>query len=182
MLFEKKYNYYLVKFDDERTYWYRSLSAFHRLGTKVIVPISNNGKWKIGTIAGKQKFVLKDVPYPLIKTKGIIQEAGLLSENKVALHNTEIDGSKYPPIDISIASIKTRKGMIEYLTCQRERELLRETLKKRNKKIVIIENYPVSDFSEIPLEAQERLKAEENRRMDDWLEEMIIMDELDSND
>lgn len=102
MLFEKKYNYYLVKFDDERTYWYRSLSAFHRLGTKVIVPISNNRKWKIGTIAGKQKFVLKDVPYPLIKTKGIIQEAGLLSENKVALHNTEIDGSKYPPIDISI--------------------------------------------------------------------------------
>ena len=39
MLFEKKYNYYLVKFDDERTCWYRSLSAFHRLGTKVIVPI-----------------------------------------------------------------------------------------------------------------------------------------------
>ena len=177
MLFEKRYNYYLVKFDDEKTYWYRSNSAFHRIGTKVIVPISNNGKWKIGTIAGKQQFKAKDVPYPLVNTKGIIQEAGLLSEGKVKTHNNLIETSKYPPHDISIATIKTRHGPERYITCQRERDLTKEMLLRRNKKLVVIENYPVADYGDIPYEAQERLKDDENRKIDDWLEEMMLMDE-----
>ena len=177
MLFEKRYNYYLVKFDDEKTYWYRSNSAFHRIGTKVIVPISNNGKWKIGTIAGKQQFKAKDVPYPLVNTKGIIQEAGLLSEGKVKTHNNLIEISKYPPYDISVATIKTRHGPERYITCQRERDLTKEMLLRRNKKLVVIENYPVADYGDIPYEAQKRLKDDENRKIDDWLEEMMLMDE-----
>ena len=177
MLFEKRYNYYLVKFDDEKTYWYRSNSAFHRVGSKVIVPISNNGKWKIGTIAGKQQFKAKDVPYPLVKTKGIVQDAGWLSEGKVNTHNNLIETSKYPPYDISIATIKTRRGSEQYITCQRERDLAKEMLHRRNNKLVIIENYPVADYNDIPDDAQKRLKAEEDLKWDNFLMEMDDLDQ-----
>lgn len=164
MIFEKRYNYYLVKFDDDKTYWYRSNSAFHRVGTKVIVPVSNNGKWKIGAIVGKQQFKAEEVPYPLVKTKGIVQEAGWFSEGKVKAHNNQIEASKYPPYDISIATIKTRHGSEQYITCQRERDLAKEMLLRRNKKFVIIENYPVADYNDIPYEVKKRLKAEEGRK------------------
>ena len=177
MLFEKRYNYYLVKFDDEKTYWYRSNSAFHRVGSKVIVPISNNGKWKIGTIAGKQQFKAKEVPYPLVNTKGIIQEAGWLSEGKVKTHNNLIETSKYPPYDISIATVSTKHGSERYITCQRERDLAKEMLLRRNKKLVIIENYPVADYNDLPYEAQKRLKAEEDCKMDNFLMEMEDLDQ-----
>ena len=177
MLFEKRYNYYLVKFDDEKTYWYRSNSAFHRVGAKVIVPISNNGKWKIGTVAAKQQFKAKEVPYPLKKTKGIVQEAGWLSVGKVKTHNNLIETSKYPPYDISIATIKTKHGSEQYITCQRERDLAKEMLLRRNIKLVIIENYPVADYNEIPYEAQKRFKDDENRKWDDFLMEMEDLDQ-----
>lgn len=177
MLFEKRYNYYLVKFDDEKTYWYRSNSAFHCIGSKVIVPISNNGKWKIGTIAGKQQFKAKEVPYPLVKTKGIVQDAGWLSEGKVKTHNNLIETSKYPPYDISIATIKTQHGSEQYITCRRERDLVKEMLLRRNKRLIVIENYPVADFNDIPDEAQKRLKAEEDCKWDNFLMEMDDLDQ-----
>lgn len=177
MFFEKRYNYYLVKFDDEKTYWYRSPSASYRIGTKVIVPISNNGKWKIGSVAGKQQFKAKEVPYPIEQTKGIVQEAGWLSEGKVKSHNNLIETSKYAPFDISVSTIKTKRGSVRYVTCQRERDLAREALMRRNKKIVIIENYPVADFKEIPYEAQKWITNEENLKWEDFLMEMEDLDQ-----
>ena len=176
MFLEKSYHYYLVKFDDEKTYWYRSQSSAYRVGAKVIVPISNNGKWKIGTIAGKQRFTAKTVPYPLESTKGIVQEAGLFADGKVKTHNNLIETSKYPPVDISVSAIKTRHGVLNYTTCARERELAKEAIKRRNKSLVVIENYPVADFKDIPYEAQKRLKDEEDRKIDEWLFEMEELD------
>lgn len=181
MLFEKKYSYYMIKFDDEKTYWYRSNSAFHRIGAKVIVPISNNGKWKIGTIVGKQQFKVKEVPYPIVETKGIVQEAGLFSEGKIKAHNNQIETSKFPPYDISVATIDTKHGQVRYITCQRERDLTKEMLMKRNIKLIVIENYPVADYSDIPYEAQKRLKDKENCKWDDFLMEMEDVDRFNNN-
>lgn len=72
MAFEKRYNYYLVKFEGEKTYWYRSPYGYFRTGQKVIVPVTDNGIWKIGTVTERKQFALRDVPYPINKTKGMV--------------------------------------------------------------------------------------------------------------
>ena len=177
MLFEKRYYYYLVRFETEKAYWYRSVSGFYRLGAKVIVPIFNNGLWKIGTVCGKQQFTAKNVPIPLDRTKGIVEAAGWLSESKVRAHNNRIQTSRYPPLDISLACVKTGRGDVSYVTCQRERDILKQRLPRKYKNIVLIENYPVADLSEIPYEAQRRLKEEEDKMLDAWMWEMMLMED-----
>lgn len=156
MLFEKLY-YYQVKFDNEKTYWYRSSSPGYRNNTKVIVPVSDYGIWKIGTVIERRKCKAGDVPYPIGKTKGIVVKAGWFAKSKVNHHNTVIETSKGLISDISVAKIKTEHGLMEYITCQEERKLTREYLLNRRDKVIIIENYPAASFKEIPQKAQEQV-------------------------
>ena len=191
MLFEKRYNYYLVKFDDEKTYWYRSGSVGYQAGKKVIVPISNNGKWKIGIVTERHKFKINEVPYPIDKTKGIVQYAGLFGNKTVSHHNKLIENSKYPPYDISVASVVTKQGTVRYITCQQERNILKNTTLYGKKDLVIIENYPAASFDDIPheaqavlrkkqkilQEAQKRIDEEEKKRKERELLESIEFEE-----
>ena len=157
-MFEKRYFYYLVKFEDEKTYWYRSNQLNYKSGMKVIVPVSNNGLWKIGTITEVHIIHTENVPYPLIRTKGIIQKAGFFAQSKVDQHNNEINRSKYPPIDISLADVETSNGKVVYCTCLRERQLHRELISINQEPFILIENYPPSAEKDIPIEAQKNLK------------------------
>ena len=157
-MFEKRYFYYLVKFEDEKTYWYRSNQLNYKSGMKVIVPVSNNGLWKIGTITEVHIIHTENVPYPLIRTKGIIQKAGFFAQSKVDQHNNEINSSKYPPIDISLADVETSNGKVVYCTCLRERQLHRELISINQEPFILIENYPPSAEKDIPIEAQKNLK------------------------
>ena len=50
-------------------------------------------------------------------------------------------------------------------------------LLRRNNKLVIIENYPVADYNDIPDDAQKRLKAEEDCKLDNFLMEMEDLDQ-----
>lgn len=163
MLFEKRYNYYLVKFDDEKKYWYRSGILGYQVGKKVIVPISNNGKWKIGLVAERHKFKSSEVPYPINKTKGIVQNAGLFSDGKVSHHNNLIEKSKYPPYDISVATVNTKQGPVRYITCRQERNLIKSDILSKRKDIIIIETYPAASFDEIPSEAQAILREKQRK-------------------
>ena len=175
-MFEKKYRYYLVRFDNGTTAWYRSGESGYKVGVKVIVPTTNNGMWDIGMIADAKRFTEKEVPFPLIKTAGIVCKAGITAKHKVKSHNDKIIKSKHPPIDISVTGIRTRKGVVRYVTCKEERELLR---RKLGKKIMLIENYPPSKFSEIPKEAQ---KVYKNKQFEDENNFMELMEDLDQFD
>lgn len=175
-MFEKKYHYYLVRFDNGNACWYRSDSSSYRVGMKVIVPVSNNGIWNIGLIAEAKNFGAGDVPYPLDKTKSIVEKVGLRAQHKVSVHNAEIEKSKYPPMDISVAGVRTHKGIVEYITCEEERRLMREKYANRKPKIVIIENYPPVKFDEIPKQAQKRLREEKLELLNYYME---FMEELD---
>ena len=182
-----KHIYCSVRFDDEKTYWYRTNEHGYKTGMKVIVPVSNNGLWKIGTVVGVQKFNTEDVPYPLTQTKGIVQKAGFFAQSKVDQHNNEIQKAKYPPIDISIADTDTSKGNVTYCTCARERDLFRRLMKRYKEKYTLIENYPISAETDIPPSAQRALKkrlkaiekAECNRELDYWNSFDELMEELD---
>ena len=81
---------------------------------KVIVPVSSNGKWKIGTITEVQKFDIDNVPYPLIRTKGIVGKAGFFAQSKIDSHNKKIERSKYMPIDISSGQPRCPKQYMLY--------------------------------------------------------------------
>ena len=175
-LFGKKYHYYLVKFDTDKSYWYRSNDSGYRTGMKVIVPISNNGLWEIGVIVEAKSFKANDVPYPLDKTKGVVEKAGLRAQHKVDVHNAEIDNSKYPPLDISVAGVRTRKGIVDYITCEEERNQMRKKYADRKPKIVMIETYPMAKPDEIPKEAQKRLREEKLELLNYYME---LMEELD---
>ena len=157
-MFEKRYFYYLVKFEDEKTYWYRSNQLSYKSGMKVFVPVSNNGLWKIGTVTEVHIIHNDNVPYPLIRTKGIVQKAGFFAQSKVDQHNNQINGSKYPPIDISLADVETTNGKVVYCTCSRERQLHRELIGINQEPFILIENYPPSPEKDIPVEAQKNLK------------------------
>ncbi len=178
-----KHTYCRVRFDDENTYWYRTNEYGFKAGMKVIVPISNNGLWKIGTIVEVQKFDAEDVPYPLIRTKGIVSKAGFFAEGKIASHNKMIERSKYPPIDISLASVKTARGNVTYCTCARERDLHRKLIAYNKEPFILIENYPVSSESAIPREALKELnrreKAIQDRELDREIDFMELMEDLD---
>ena len=156
-MFGNKHTYCKVKFDDEKTYWYRTNDYGFKAGMKVIVPVTNNGLWKIGTIVEAAVYKTEEVPYPLIRTKGIVGKAGFFAESKVRLHNALIERSKYPPIDISLADVQTRNGKVVYCTCARERELFRKLEAINKEPYVLIENYPVSKECDIPREAEERM-------------------------
>ena len=157
-MFEKRYFYYLVRFEDEKTYWYRSNQLSYKSGMKVIVPVSNNGLWKIGTVTEVHIIHTDNVPYPLIRTKGIVQKAGFFAQSKVDQHNNEINSSKYHPIDISLADVETTNGKVVYCTCLRERQLHRELISINQEPFILIENYPPSPEKDIPIEAQKNLK------------------------
>lgn len=171
-------------FDDGADcYWYRTNAAGFRVGMKVIVPISGIGLWKIGTITETRTVTEDDAPYPVLKTKGIVAKAGLFSESKVKSHNDKIKKSKYNPIDISVAEIKTRRGTVKYCTCARERELERKLIDMYKEPFILIENYPVSKESDIPREALKRLNDRLNKikKMQEKHEYgfMELMDDLD---
>ena len=157
-MFRKTFTYCRVQFDDEKTYWYRTNGHGYKAGMKVIVPVSSNGIWKIGTITEAQKFDIDSVPYPLIRTKGIVAKAGFFAQSKINSHNKEIESSEYPPIDVSIADVKTPQGRIVYCTCKRERDLHRELLRINKLPFITIENYPPSPERDIPKEARQELK------------------------
>ena len=157
-MFGTKYIYCAVRFDSERTYWYRTNERGLCEGMKVIVPISDNGLWKIGTITETKAVTARNLPYPLDKTKGIVETAGMFAESRVEKHNRQIQQSKYPPVDISVAYIGTKQGRIKYITCARERELLRKRAESSDKKPVIIENYPAAREKDIPPEALKLLE------------------------
>ena len=182
-MFGKMFIYCSVKFDDEKTYWYRTNERGYRTGMKVIVPVSGNGLWKIGTIVGIQTFDANSIPFPLIRTKGIVQKAGFLAQSKVDSHNKEIERSKYPPIDISIADVKTARGKVVYCTCKRERDLHRELLRINKEPYITIENYPIAAETDIPREARKelerRIKGLQKRKLDKEIDFMELMEDLD---
>ena len=175
-MFEKKYRYYLVRFDNGTTAWYRSGESGYKVGVKVIVPTTNNGMWDIAIITEAKRFTEKEVPCPLTQTPGIVCKAGITAKHKVKVHNARLAKSKQKTIDISTMSVKTRKGIVTYVTCKEERELLR---RKLGKKIMLIENCPPAKFSEIPKEAQ---KAYKNERFEEWNSFMELMEDLDQFD
>ena len=182
-MFESKHMYCSVRFDDERAYWYRTNSYGFRAGMKVIVPVSDNGLWRIGTIVETRIVTAENAPYPLLRTKGIVETAGLFAESKVEAHNRQIVRSKYPPIDISVASVKTRRGPVTYCTCTRERELHRKLIRINKEPYVVIENYPAAKESEIPREALKELNARLQRireaELDREMDFMELMEDLD---
>ena len=165
-MFGSKHTYCKVKFDDERTYWYRTNRYGFRAGMKVIVPVKNNGFWKIGTIVEKAVYKTEDVPFPLIQTKGIVGKADFFAKSKIRTHNARIEQSKYPPIDISLAYVETRNGKVLYCTCARERELIRQAEMTLQNPTILIENYPVSKESAIPVEALKRMRDIIQKRND----------------
>ena len=156
-MFGNKHNYCKVTFDGKKTYWYRTNDRSFHAGMKVIVPVTNNGLWKTGTIVEAAVYKAEEVPYPLIRTKGIVGKAGLFANLKIKSHNARIERSKYSPIDISLADVQTRNGKVIYCTCARERELFRKLETINNEPYVLIENYPVSKERSIPVEARERM-------------------------
>lgn len=182
-MFGNKHTYCSVRFDDEKTYWYRTNSYGFRAGMKVIVPVSNNGLWKIGTIVETRVVTAENAPYPLIRTKGIVEKAGFFADSKVKTHNRQIERSKYPPIDISISSVKTRHGSVTYCTCARERDLHRKLIEINKEPYVLIENYPVAKESDIPREAVKELNARLKRikraELDREIDFMELMEDLD---
>ena len=182
-MFRKTFIYCRVQFDDEKTYWYRTNEHGYKPKMKVIVPVSSNGLWKIGTITEVQKFGIDNVPYPLIRTKGIVEKAGIFAQSKINSHNKEIERSKYQPIDISIADVKTPRGRIVYCTCKRERDLHRELLRINKEPFITIENYPLSAEMDIPREARKelerRIKGLQKHKLDEEIDFMELMEELD---
>ena len=119
------------------------------------------------TIVEKAVYKTEEVPYPLIRTKGIVRKAGFFAKSKVKSHNAQIERSPYPPIDISIADVQTRNGKVTYCTCARERELFRTLEAINNHPYVLIENYPVSKESDIPYEARKELQRR-MKNLRDW--------------
>ena len=175
-MFEKKYHYYLVRFDNGTTAWYRSDESGYKVGVKVIVPTTNNGMWDIGMIAEAKRFTQKQVTCPLTQTSGIVCKAGITAKHKVKAHNARLTQSKQKTVDISTMSVRTRKGIVKYVTCKEERELLR---RKLGRKAAIIETCPPAKFSDIPKEAQ---KAYKNERFEDENNFMELMEDLDQFD
>ena len=145
--------YCKVSFGTKSTYYYRTNHQGIKVGDRVIVPVSDNGKWNIGTVVAVEKYSLQTVPYPLNKTKGIVSKAGFLSKRKVNRHNAKIEMSKYPPLDISQKSLKTKEGYISVITTSAERERIRK--KEKHGKLVLIENYPPATREEVQLWSKE---------------------------
>ncbi len=140
-----KYIYCSVKFDTEKSYYYRTDERGYHVGSKVIVPVGGNGLWQVGEITQIEKFTFDSVPYPLDKTKGIISKAGILGERKVQKHNNMIEKSEYPPMDISIKSIKTEHGRVSVITTLKERERMASF----GEKFVLIENFPPATSEQV---------------------------------
>ena len=68
-MFENKHTCCSVRIVDEKAYRYRTNFYGFRAGMKVIVPVSNNGLWKIGTIVETRVVTAENAPYPLLRTK-----------------------------------------------------------------------------------------------------------------
>lgn len=168
-MFGSSYIYCKVSFDTPVTYYYRTDIQDIKAGDRVIVPISNNGKWKIGLVVTVEKYSSRTVPYPLDQTKGIVSKAGFGSESKVNRHNTKIDRSKYPPLDISQRSLKTKKGYVFVITTSAERESIRR--KQKYGKLVLIENYPPATREEVLFRPKE---------IDDlkWIDELEMLEDV----
>lgn len=168
-MFGSSYTYCKVSFDSDAQYYYRTDRGGIKVGDRVIVPVSNNGKWKIGTVEIVERYSLQTVPYPLDKTKGIVSKAGFGSEGKVKRHNAEIDRSKYPPMDISLRYLNTKKGYVSVITTSAERDQIRKNAKYG--KMVLIENYPPATRAEVKLRPRE---------IDDlkWIDELEMLDAI----
>lgn len=163
MIKKTVYFYYLIKFGDGKTYWYRFGSGAFKVGTSVIVPVTNNGLWQIGTVENVGKYTVENLPKPIVSTMGIVGKAGIFAKRKIKLHNAVIQKSPNAPIDISKSSVETANGVIEYITCKRERQFLMEE-NENGEQRVIIENYPVASERDVPKEALIRLKNLLNQR------------------
>ena len=95
-MFGNKHTYCKVKFDDEKTYWYRTNDYGFRAGMKVIVPVTNNGLWKIGTIVEATVYKTEDVPYI-----GLAERWGAgstkIADGDIIKLNEPVDSQDYPP-------------------------------------------------------------------------------------
>lgn len=166
-MFGNKHTYCKIRFNDEKTYWYRTNEYGYRAGMRVIVPVTDNGKWAIGTIVETTVYRAEAVPFPLVQTKGIVRKAGFFADAKISLHNDQIEASAYPPLDISRTEIQTQNGKVTYCTCAREREVLRKLKIINNWPYVLVENYPISAEWDIPPEARERMR-QQIKRIDEY--------------
>ena len=175
LVFEKKYRYYLVQFDNGRTAWYRSDEGGYKAGMKVIVPITDNGMWDIALIAEAKRFAQKQLPCPLTQTAGIVCKAGITAKHKVKAHNDRLAKCKQKTIDISTMSVRTRKGTVSYVTCKEERELFR---RKLGRKVRLIESCPPVKFSQIPKQAQKAYKNEKFEELNSFMELMEDTDQF----
>ena len=69
----KKYHYCLVRLvDNGDKYWYLDKSNSHMKKERVVVPFGKNNKEKIGEIVDVKIYDESDLPYPINKTKTII--------------------------------------------------------------------------------------------------------------
>lgn len=65
--------YCLVSFDDfDRTYYYRTDNPLIRIGDTVTVPFGAGNIERDGTVMGRRRYRLGEVPFPLERTKSII--------------------------------------------------------------------------------------------------------------
>lgn len=194
---KRRYNYYRVSFEGEATCWYRSPLALFRVGKKVIVPVSDNGTWAIGTVVERRKCRADELPYPFYQTKGIVEKAGWFAKSKVNRHNRRIETSPYPPCDISVGEVMTERGKVRYITCGKERRFARERLSGLNRKPVLIENYPPVRFRDIPPKVQERIRETEwqireaywreleekqRRKKEQFLADLAFLEEMEDLD
>lgn len=85
-----KYTYGVVTFDGGKGYHYRISSDKIHIGDSVIVPVGKYDAWKIGTIVSIDTYGRFNVPYPLGKTKFILDLAGSNADKKVEKHNKKI--------------------------------------------------------------------------------------------
>lgn len=86
----KKYIYCQVTFDGTKTYYYRTNDTRINVGTQVIVPVGKYNAWKIGTVMSVGLFMRKAVPYPINKTKEILNIAGANAVRKVERYNQKL--------------------------------------------------------------------------------------------
>lgn len=128
-----------VTFGDLRTYSYRTTSRRIKVGTRVIVPVYDSGRWAIGVVVGIGKFSGLVTPYPLEETKRIISKAGWRGLRKVRNHNDMILHDKRRAFDISRIRFETEDGYLYVVTTASERRMLKKKLNKR-------EYLPVENF------------------------------------
>ena len=73
--YDAYHTYCSISFDNsEKTFYYRTRNPELKVGDMVYVPVGNKYEKKAGRIVSMEDVLGKDAPYPLIKTKYIIEK------------------------------------------------------------------------------------------------------------